>query len=113
MAPDVGRSNPASSRMSVLFPHPEGPIITVSLPSSIVNEQSRITVFANLAVPYEFVTLSNSGSALEPVPVRSMAPPAPLKGPRMGASVTRALPLDISLVAQLGGHHLSHFGRPR
>jgi hypothetical protein len=51
IVPEFGRSKPASRRISVLFPHPEGPIMTVSLPLAIVNEQSRITVFANLALP--------------------------------------------------------------
>ncbi len=37
--------------MIVLFPHPEGPIITVSLPRSIVNEQSRTTSLRSRVAP--------------------------------------------------------------
>src|SRR5262245_44827304 len=56
IAPSVGRSKPASSRISVLLPQPDGPIITVSLPRGTVNEQSRTTVLANFPAPYTFVT---------------------------------------------------------
>ena len=56
MLPAVGLSNPASRRMMVLLPQPEGPIITVSLPDSTVNEQSRTTLFANVPEPYDLFT---------------------------------------------------------
>ena len=51
MLPVSGFSKPASSRISVLLPQPDGPIITVSLLCSIVNEQSCTTVLANGPVP--------------------------------------------------------------
>jgi hypothetical protein len=43
MLPLSGSSNPASRRISVLLPQPEGPIMTVSLLRSIVKEQSFTT----------------------------------------------------------------------
>ena len=37
--------------MSVLLPQPDGPIMTVSLPRSIVNEHSLTTSFLKCAAP--------------------------------------------------------------
>ena len=41
--PELGFSNPAINRINVLFPHPDGPIITVKTPGVISSEQSLIT----------------------------------------------------------------------
>ena len=49
--PVVGCSKPASRRISVLLPQPEGPTITVSLPRSILNEQSCTTSLRNSTAP--------------------------------------------------------------
>jgi len=49
--PLLGLSKPASRRISVLLPQPEGPIMTVSLPRSMVKEQSLTTVLAKPAAP--------------------------------------------------------------
>ena len=45
IVPSVGGSNPASRRISVLLPQPEGPTMTVSFARSMVNEQSCTTSF--------------------------------------------------------------------
>ena len=49
--PSLGCSKPASSRISVLLPQPDGPTITVSLPRSILNEHSRTTSFRKWIAP--------------------------------------------------------------
>ena len=51
MLPLVGFSKPARSRISVLLPQPDGPIITVSLLRSILNEQLRTTSVRKVASP--------------------------------------------------------------
>jgi len=51
MVPPLGRSNPASSRISVLLPQPEGPMTIVSFPRSTVNEQSLITTLFDCSAP--------------------------------------------------------------
>jgi hypothetical protein len=49
--PLVGCSKPASSRIRVLLPQPDGPIITVSFARSIVNEQSLTTSLLKCTAP--------------------------------------------------------------
>src|SRR5206468_283501 len=45
-------------RASVDLPHPDGPTITVSLPRSMVNEQSRTTSLRIWSAPYDLLTPS-------------------------------------------------------
>jgi len=49
--PALGCSKPASRRMSVLLPQPEGPTMTVSFARSMVNEQSCTTSLRNWVAP--------------------------------------------------------------
>src|SRR5487761_2345973 len=65
MVPDDGCSKPASSRISVLLPQPEGPIITVSLPRSMVKLHPRTTPFWNPAAPGLLLTASTAISPAE------------------------------------------------
>ena len=51
MLPLEGFSKPASRRINVLLPQPDGPIITVSLPRSMVKLQSRTTSVRSCASP--------------------------------------------------------------
>ena len=49
--PALGCSKPASRRMSVLLPQPDGPTMTVSFARSIVNEQSWTTSLRKWIAP--------------------------------------------------------------
>src|SRR5437868_10985049 len=53
--PRVGCSKPASRRVSVDLPQPDGPTITVSFARSMVNVQSRTTSLRRWSAPYELL----------------------------------------------------------
>src|SRR5712692_734664 len=112
IVPAVGRSNPASRRMSVLLPQPEGPIITVSLPRSIANEQSRITVLANLPAPYALLTLCASISAT-PSAVAARCAKVASETCGVGAIVIAVLQLVLSLLVQPRCHQLPELAQQR
>src|SRR5262245_30823671 len=106
IVPAVGRSNPASRRISVLLPHPEGPIITVNLPRSSANEHSRTTVLANFAVPYDLLTLSTTISA-------AVALAAPCTRSTPGRAISGTEGTVISLLPQPRRDQLSDFAQQR
>src|SRR5262249_40086109 len=112
IVPGVGGAKPASRRMSVLLPHPEGPIMTVSLPRSIVNEQSRTTVFANWAAPYDLLTSCTSISATASLAARWTGAAAEGGGTcGKGMTVIALIRLDLSSLAQPGGHQLAELAQ--
>ena len=71
--PDVGCSNPASMRSSVVLPQPEPPSSENSSPFAMSSE----TLSTALKVPNVLVTPSilTNGAAITPVSVAAMLPP--------------------------------------
>src|SRR5438034_1509386 len=94
--PRVGCSNPASRRVSVDLPQPDGPTITVSFARSIVNEQSCTTSLRMWSAPYDLLTpwtvispamIAGRGAAvIGPPRLRPMWPMRPLRCPRRGSN---------------------------
>src|SRR5260370_10482258 len=80
IVPLLGRSKPASKRMSVLLPQPDGPIITVSLPLSMVKLQFCTTCLVNSPAPYDLLTLVAAMPV--PVPVSGTEPSGEVGGTR-------------------------------
>jgi hypothetical protein len=86
--------------------------MTVSLPRSMANEQSRTTVFANWAAPYDLLTSRTSISATVSVEARWTDAAAEGWGAcGKGMTVIALIRLDVSLLAQPGGGQLAELAQ--